>query len=237
MTPERWRRIDDIFDAATRLVPEERTAWLHRVCGNDEALEIEVTRLLEQDTLATRDRFLTPPELNGYPPAGTASWPEEETRPRSSGKLAGARGSSFFKQNNTDTQGFTPKAAIAALESPSMNDELRVAVRARLREIPIIYACIFGMMLSLRPYLLAYTIPAIWISNGVVIAILIGIAILISSKLIFSLAQLRAIELAMMVMLAGMIVFYEYRMLLLLSLENDPIGAQMTMKNIDLLCS
>ena len=28
MTPERWRQIDDLFDAALRLNPAEREAWL-----------------------------------------------------------------------------------------------------------------------------------------------------------------------------------------------------------------
>jgi serine/threonine-protein kinase len=236
MTPERWRQIDDIFDAATRLEPSERADWLHRICGNDEGLEIEVTRLLEQDALASHDQFLIPPELDGQSEDGTASWPGMRSRPHSDGTYSRDRPTSPLK-GDTDTQGFTPKAAIAGAESPDLGDELRVAVRARLRETPIVYACIFGMMLSLRPYMLAYSVSSIWISNTVVIAILIGIAAVLSSNLPFSLVQLRAVELAMMSMLAGMIAFYEYRMLLLLSLEKDPIGAHMTMKNVVLLSS
>lgn len=236
MTPERWRRIDDVFDAATRIEPSERADWLRRVCGNDEGLEIEVTRLLEQDALASHDRFLIPPELDSQSQDGTASWPETSSRPISNGTYSRDRPDSPLKAD-TDTQGFTPKAAIAGGESPALGDELRVAVRARLREIPIVYACIFGMMLSFRPYMLAYSVSAIWISNTVVIAILIGIAVVLSSKLPFSLLQLRIMELMMMAMLAGMIAFYEYRMLLLLSLAKDPIGAHMTMKNVVLLSS
>ena len=30
MTPERWRQIDDLFDASLRLGPDERDAWLRR---------------------------------------------------------------------------------------------------------------------------------------------------------------------------------------------------------------
>jgi serine/threonine-protein kinase len=236
MTPERWRRIDDLFDAATRLEPSERAGWIHRVCGNDDELEFEVTRLLRQDVLATRDRFLAPPELNGHGADGTASWPGIEEKPRSSETPAENR-ASWFRKPDTDTRGFTPKAAIAARESPTSGDELRAAVRARLREIPIVHACIFGMMLSLRPYLLAYATPSIWTSNGVVIVILVGIAALVSSRPSLSLVRLRVIELLMMAMLAGMIVLYEYRMLLLNSLRMDPIGAQMTMKNVVLLSS
>lgn len=237
MTPERWRRIDELFDAASRIPPEERANWLHRACGNDEALEIEVTRLLEQDAQANLERFLIPPDLGAEDIEGTSSWPNalpnnKETKPTA----PRSRGSSLFKPS-TDTLGFTPKAAIAATQFNAEPDELRVAVRARLREIPLIYACIFGMMLSLRPYMLAYSIPTLWIANSIVIAILCSISIVLWSKILFSLRQLRWIEMGMMIMLSAMVIFYEYRMLLLLSLEDDSIGAQMTMKNVVLLCS
>ena len=74
MTPERWRRIDDLFDAALRLDPAEREAWLRGACGDDDGLRAEVGRLLAQDERADRDGFLTPPEATGRPSARTASW-------------------------------------------------------------------------------------------------------------------------------------------------------------------
>ena len=55
MTPERWRRIDDLFDAALRLDPAERDAWLRGACGDDDDLRAEVGRLLAQDERADRD--------------------------------------------------------------------------------------------------------------------------------------------------------------------------------------
>ena len=75
MTPERWRRIDDLFDAALRLAPAEREAWLREACGGDDELRAEVARLLAQDERADRDGFLTPPEAPDRAPDPTASWP------------------------------------------------------------------------------------------------------------------------------------------------------------------
>ena len=61
MTPERWRQIDDLFDASLRLAPAERDAWLRQTCGGDDDLRTEVDRLLAQDERADRAAFLRPP--------------------------------------------------------------------------------------------------------------------------------------------------------------------------------
>ena len=47
MTPERWRQIDSLFDAALRLEPAARDTWLRQVCGDDDELRAEVGRLAE----------------------------------------------------------------------------------------------------------------------------------------------------------------------------------------------
>ncbi len=47
MTPERWKRIEDIFDAALELPREERDALLVRMCGDDGELRAEIQGLLE----------------------------------------------------------------------------------------------------------------------------------------------------------------------------------------------
>jgi hypothetical protein len=64
MTPERWRRIDELFDGALKLDPAARESWLGRECGDDEKLRAEVGRLLAGDERAERDRVLRLPE--GY---------------------------------------------------------------------------------------------------------------------------------------------------------------------------
>lgn len=46
MSPERWRRIKETFDAALTVPPAERSACLARVCAGDAELRAEVERLL-----------------------------------------------------------------------------------------------------------------------------------------------------------------------------------------------
>ena len=47
MTPERFEQIGRICDAALRLAPEERAAFIASACGADEELRREVESLLE----------------------------------------------------------------------------------------------------------------------------------------------------------------------------------------------
>jgi len=49
MTPERYRQIDQIFQAALGLEPEQRTAYLDEVCSGDEKLRREVESLITSD--------------------------------------------------------------------------------------------------------------------------------------------------------------------------------------------
>jgi eukaryotic-like serine/threonine-protein kinase len=49
MPPERWRQIEDIFNAALECEPAGRWAYLENACGGDEALRREVEALLQQD--------------------------------------------------------------------------------------------------------------------------------------------------------------------------------------------
>src|SRR5262249_31148856 len=49
MSPERWQRIEELFDAAIQLPPEERGRFLDRQCGEDHALRRELERMLSHD--------------------------------------------------------------------------------------------------------------------------------------------------------------------------------------------
>jgi serine/threonine protein kinase len=49
MKPERWRQIDQLFDAALALEPGQRAAFLDEACGADEDLRKEVETLLASD--------------------------------------------------------------------------------------------------------------------------------------------------------------------------------------------
>ena len=49
MTPERWRRIDELFRTVAEQPTAERGEYLTRVCGDDADLRREVLELLEGD--------------------------------------------------------------------------------------------------------------------------------------------------------------------------------------------
>jgi hypothetical protein len=49
MTPERWRRIEDVYQAARDRLPTYRGAYLEETCGDDQDLRREIEFLLEQD--------------------------------------------------------------------------------------------------------------------------------------------------------------------------------------------
>ena len=49
MTPERWARIDEVFNAAAELGPGERAAYLAEACAEDEDLRREVESLIESE--------------------------------------------------------------------------------------------------------------------------------------------------------------------------------------------
>ena len=49
MTPERWQQVDQLFQAAIELPPDERTVLLDKACAGDQALRDEVESLLTSD--------------------------------------------------------------------------------------------------------------------------------------------------------------------------------------------
>src|SRR5438874_8383867 len=49
MTPEHWQRIDQLFQAAIELRPEERNSFLDQACGEDEDLRSDVEALIASD--------------------------------------------------------------------------------------------------------------------------------------------------------------------------------------------
>jgi tetratricopeptide (TPR) repeat protein len=70
MTPERWKRVRDVFDRASDLAPRERERLLQQECGGDDELETEVRSLLVSS--AASGEFLEIPAVaqmarNGAP--------------------------------------------------------------------------------------------------------------------------------------------------------------------------
>jgi serine/threonine-protein kinase len=49
MTPERWRRVEELYHAARERNPADRAAFLAETCGSDREVKEEILALLEQD--------------------------------------------------------------------------------------------------------------------------------------------------------------------------------------------
>jgi eukaryotic-like serine/threonine-protein kinase len=49
MTPERWQRVKELFEAALERAPAERPDFLQEACGEDEALRAELESLLAEE--------------------------------------------------------------------------------------------------------------------------------------------------------------------------------------------
>jgi serine/threonine-protein kinase len=52
MKPDRWRKVDKLFEAALEREPNSRAAFLNQACGNDKELRREVEKMLEFDNKA-----------------------------------------------------------------------------------------------------------------------------------------------------------------------------------------
>ena len=143
MTPERWRQIDDLFDAALRLDPAEREAWLRGACGGD-------------DDAAGRGRPPPGPGRAGGPGRvpdaargdGPASGSDGELAPpRRRPPSAASPGRSTASGPRRPT---TPAASPPGRRSPPAPGRTRSpspesVVRARLRELPMIYILILAI--------------------------------------------------------------------------------------------
>jgi eukaryotic-like serine/threonine-protein kinase len=234
MTPERWRQIGELFDAAVQVDSAGREDWLRAASGGDDDLRAQVGRLLAQDERADRDGILTPPETTGPTPGLTVSWPPRVAGrpPHEPGPIAPA-GDALAD----DACGFTPREAIVPHTGRQPISEPPSVVRARLRELPIIYIVILMMVTSWRRAVLGSDDLTLNYLDAIVIAALGGIIALLWSRWPISLVWLRAVELGMIGMLASRLMIAQYRLVLEFSLRDDRMMAQLSMKNIVLMTS
>ncbi len=171
MTPERWQQIGELFKAAVRIDPAGREAWLRAACGGDDDLRAQVARLLAQDERADRVRFLTPPEATAPPPEPTTSWPPRaQVSPRRPGPVTPG---GEAPANATD--GFTPRQAIALQTWRQTISEPPDIVRARLRELPIVYILLLAASALWRRGVLAREDPTLYRGDGMVFLALAGL--------------------------------------------------------------
>jgi eukaryotic-like serine/threonine-protein kinase len=233
MTPERWQQIGELFKTAVRIDPAGREAWVLAACGGDDELRAEVTRLLANDERADRVGLLTPPGPIGPPSDQTESRsPRVEASPQWPGPVSIAGAALAL-----DTKGFTPRQVIGPQAVRHKISEPPDIVRARLRELPIVYILLLAASALWRRAVLGEEDPTLYRVDGMVILALVVLIALLWSRWPVTLAGLKALELGMIGLLAGRVALAQYRMMLEFSLRADQLMAQLTLKNIVLLTS
>lgn len=224
MTPERWRRIEQLFDAALRVAPVERERWLRRACDGDDGLYLEVSRLLASDDWAEREGFLPPPEPTDRPDELTNTWPPPGDGLESADEAGGA----------TPVGGFTPTAAIrlGSASEPSSSDEHHLAsAKQRLVAIIGLYIGLALVMLAWK-YLVARDLdPTQAIPYVALIAMCLAATGLILGPAPISPRRLRILELGLIGIVTAVFAFSQYQAMLHFSLRGDPLRAQFAMNH------
>jgi eukaryotic-like serine/threonine-protein kinase len=233
VSPERWRKIGELFETAVSVAPTEREDWLRRVCDGDDDLHADLAGLLAQDDRAEQDAFLSKPHETEELLEQTPEWPSQNAQ---TVRTPTDRERPGITPDDV-SEGFLPKAAIAAGDGDWLADETRALVRTRLREITVIYGLIFGMFVILRPFLLGLATASISTPFWGAIVLLGGLALYLSSRHHISLARLSLLELVMVIALASFVTYYQTTLFIERSLVNDAVRAQSIMKNFVLLTS
>jgi hypothetical protein len=97
-------------------------------------------------------------------------------------------------------------------------------VRARLRELPIVYILLLAASALWRRAVLGEEDPTLYRVDGMVILALAGMIALLWSRWPGPLPGLKALELGMIGMLAGRVAFVQYWMMLEFSLHGDKLS-------------
>ena len=84
MKPDRWRRVDELFESALEREPKDRAAYLDTVCADDSDLRREVEKMLKFDEQATdfikADVFEVAAKLITAKPDEVSAGPEQRTK-------------------------------------------------------------------------------------------------------------------------------------------------------------
>jgi serine/threonine-protein kinase len=189
----------------------------------------QCARLLAPAERAERDEA---PDPQGQAPEARRSW-----HFRSAGRLPSRPGPTdpVGVDARADSGGFSARAAIATDSGPDSTSEAEPGVRIRLRALPLVYVLILALATAWRCAVLGDEDVVLHYLDATAMAALAGAFALLSSRWPVSLAQLRALELAMVGLFATRVTVVQYRLMLLFSLRGEPLMAQLILKNIVLL--
>jgi len=232
MTPERQQRFEEILSGVLHVDPAERRAWLEAACGDDEALRESVVRLLDQGDLATRTVLIHPEGDRARTSSETRSW---HSRSGARARRVVVHDSHEDEGSLEEISGFSPRPVIATGSEPQRPAAAASVVRSRLRELPIIHILVLGMTSFWRCKVFGDDDAVLRYVDASVIGMMAVAFILLWSPWRLSLARLQALELAILAILAARLGFVEYRLVLRISLDDDPMMAQLIVKNVVLL--
>ena len=162
---DRWRRIDELLEAALELSPEDRGAFLEKECGEDAGLREEVLALLELDSEVGEflDQGPEVPtqlidELAKELPLGGADVGATIGRYRVLSELGRGGMSTVYLAERADGE-FEQQVALKILRSDLRTDELAARIRAERQILASLshpnLAAVFdgGVTEDGRPYL------------------------------------------------------------------------------------
>lgn len=228
MTPERWRRLDDLFDAALQVEPAERESWSRRACDGDADLLAELLRLIRHDERAERERFLPPPEAASRPADGTTTWPHLAIRGGPSEGDTIRRGAETPPGRG---EGFTPIAAIHPGSEAESSHGSPAPARQRLVGMICLYAGLALVMLSWKYLVARDPDPAHAIPYAVLIAACGAVGAYVAGPASRSSARLWALEAGMIAKVAAVFAVSQYQAMLDFSLQGDPLRAHNAMNH------
>jgi eukaryotic-like serine/threonine-protein kinase len=196
MTPDFWQKVDALFQAVLALAPDERQAFLDRESAGDASLYAEVRELLAADEQASREGFLDPAS------------PRSPTRPAGTTHSEGAVSSQIGSKSRLNGD---VAVSLVVGSGPHQASAVESLYRARMRAgILIILVGFGGFLLKNLLWDSHYPPwrPALWAHLAVVLAATL-VAPVLWSRLPLSLRGFRAVELALMVLIAVFFALYQ----------------------------
>jgi eukaryotic-like serine/threonine-protein kinase len=229
MTPARGRRIAELFAGPIRSDPARLTSWPRLACGSGQDLHAQIGHVLDAEQGAERRGAMRP---QGPPDRGleaAAAWPAPGRR-----KVAGLTETVDFAGAGSPgrPRAFTPEPAIVEGRGASPTAEVLPAVRNRLRALALLYLAIFAILPAWRLAVRRGTDGTTTAANALAVVALGAVVALLSARRPHTTARLRAVELGMAGLVAGVVAVIYYRAMLRYALRCDVTSVQLVMKNL-----
>src|SRR5580692_4142751 len=120
--PNAWDRVREILAAALEMPPEERTLFVRRACGDDQALLAEIESLLLHHDQA--DSLLENSPIAAWRSLDPAAWPGRRIGAYKIVRQLGEGGMAVVYLGERDDQHFRKQVAIKMLRAGSSSAEI-----------------------------------------------------------------------------------------------------------------